>query len=103
MFIDLLRSSQSEQLLRMKGIVALTDDPDRPVVVHGVQSVFHPPARLPAWPDADHRTRLVLITRDLDKDYVDRLFGAFVGKPQIDTPDRDALENNPLSIPGFTP
>ncbi len=103
MFIDLLRSSQSEQLLRMKGIVALSDDPERPVVVHGVQSVFHPPARLPAWPDADHRTRLVLITRDLEEDYVARLFGAFVGKPQIDTPDRDALENSPLSIPGFKP
>lgn len=102
-FIDLLRSSQSERLLRMKGIVCLSDDPERPVVIHGVQSIFHPPARLPAWPDSDHRTRLVLITRDLEKDYVVRLFDAFVGKPQIDTPDRAALENNPLSIPGYKP
>jgi G3E family GTPase len=103
MFIDLLRSSQSRNLLRMKGIVRLSDDPERPVVIHGVQEIFHPPARLPGWPDEDRRTRLVLITRDLDRDYVARLFDAFVGKPQVDTPDRAALENNPLSIPGFRP
>ena len=103
MFIDLLRSSQSEQLLRMKGIVKLSDDPERPVVVHGVQSIFHPPARLGAWPDDDRRSRLVVITRDLDEDYVRRLFLAFADRPQIDTPDREALENNPLSIPGFKP
>ena len=103
MFIDLLRSSQGEQLLRMKGIVALTDDPDRPVVIHGVQSIFHPPARLQGWPDDDRRTRLVLITRDLDETYVSKLFDAFAGRPQIDTPDRQALQDSPLSIPGYKP
>ena len=66
MFIDLLRSNQSRNLLRMKGIVRLTDDPERPVVLHGVQEIFHPPARLPAWPDDDRRSRLVMITRDMD-------------------------------------
>ena len=100
MFIDLLRSSQGPQLLRMKGIVGLSDDPDRPVVVHGVQEIFHPPARLPAWPDADRRSRLVLITRDLDPDYVERLFAAFTSRPLVDTPDREALQNNPLAVPG---
>jgi G3E family GTPase len=103
MFIDLLRSSQGEQLLRMKGIVCLADDPGRPVVIHGVQTIFHPAARLAAWPDADHRSRLVVITRDLDEDFVRRLFLAFTGRPQVDTPDRQSVENNPLSIPGFRP
>ena len=101
MFVDLLRSSQGEQLLRMKGIVKLADDLERPVVLHGVQSIFHPPVRLAAWPDDDRRTRLVVITRDLGEDYVARLFAAFTGKPQIDTPDRQAIKNNPLSIPGL--
>lgn len=100
MFIDLLRSSQSEQLLRMKGIVKLSDNPERPVVVHGVQSIFHPPARLAAWPDDDRRSRLVVITRDLEEDFVRRLFLAFAGEPQVDTPDLQAIENSPLSIPG---
>ncbi|MEM6462697.1 MAG: GTP-binding protein [Pseudomonadota bacterium] len=100
MFIDLLRSSQGEKLLRMKGIVKLSDDPDRPAVIHGVQSTFDPPRRLDAWPGEDRRCRLVVITRDLDEDYVRRLFLAFTGQPQVDTPDRQAIEHSPLSIPG---
>jgi G3E family GTPase len=102
MFIDLLRSAHGERLLRMKAIVALSDRPERPVVLHGVQNIFHPPVRLPAWPDpTDRRTRMVLITKDLPEAFVKDLFDAFVGKPRIDTPDRAALENNPLAIPGM--
>ncbi|QLF68609.1 GTP-binding protein [Peteryoungia desertarenae] len=100
MFIDLLRSTHPEKILRMKGIVALTDRPDRPLVLHGVQSIFHPPVRLPAWPGEDHRTRLVLITRDLSENYVRDLFGAFTGKLAIDRPDRTAMLDNPLAVPG---
>lgn len=101
-FIDLLQSGQGERLLRMKGIVQLAEDPTRPMVIHAVQSVFHPAGRLPKWPNSDHRSRLVLITIDVDEGYVRRLFDAFVGKPSVDTPDRAALENNPLTIPGVT-
>lgn len=102
MFIDLLRSTHGEKLLRMKAIVALTDRPDKPLVLHGVQSIFHPPVRLPAWPDgSDRKTRLVLITKDLSESYVRDLFGAFTGKVAIDRPDRAAMMENPLSIPGF--
>ncbi len=102
MFIDLLRSTHGEKLLRMKAIVALTDRPDKPLVLHGVQSIFHPPVRLPAWPDgSDRKTRLVLITKDLSESYVRDLFGAFTGKLAIDRPDRAAMMDNPLSIPGF--
>jgi G3E family GTPase len=102
MFIDLLRSTHGEKLLRMKAIVALTDRPDRPLVLHGVQSIFHPPVRLPAWPEgSDRKTRLVLITRDLSERYVRDLFGAFTGKVSIDRPDRAAMMDNPLSIPGI--
>ncbi len=102
MFIDLLRSTHGEKLLRMKAIVALTDRPEKPLVLHGVQSIFHPPVRLPAWPEgSDRKTRLVLITKDLSESYVRDLFGAFTGKVAIDRPDRAAMMDNPLSIPGF--
>jgi G3E family GTPase len=100
MFLDLLRSSHGENLLRMKGIVELGEDPSRPLVVHGVQKILHPPARLPAWPDEKRGTRLVLITLDMPGDYVKRLFAAITNTPQIDMPDRAALEDNPLAIPG---
>ncbi|EJL57596.1 putative GTPase, G3E family [Rhizobium sp. CF122] len=102
MFIDLLRSAHGEKLLRMKAIVAVSDRPDRPLVLHGVQSIFHPPSRLPAWPDPkDRRTRMVLITKDLPEAFVKDLFDAFLGKPRIDTPDRTALNDNPLAVPGM--
>jgi len=102
LFIDLLRSAHGDKLLRMKGIVQLSTNPERPVVLHGVQSVFHPPERLAAWPDAsDRRTRLVLITKDLPEAFVRDLFDAFTGTPKIDRPDRAALEDNPLAVPGF--
>ncbi|MBD9374890.1 GTP-binding protein [Rhizobium sp. ARZ01] len=102
MFIDLLRSAHGDKLLRMKAIVALSDNPERPLVLHGVQAVFHPPERLAAWPDpSDRRTRMVLITKDLPEEFVRDLFDAFVGKPRIDRPDRAALEDNPLAVPGM--
>jgi G3E family GTPase len=102
MFVDLLRSAHAEKLLRMKAVVQLADDPDRPLVLHGVQSVFHQPERLAAWPDpADRRTRMVLITKDLPADFVQNLFDAFTGTPRIDQADRQALEDNPLAIPGM--
>ncbi|WP_049732412.1 CobW family GTP-binding protein [Rhizobium ecuadorense] len=102
MFIDLLRSAHGEKLLRMKAIVSVSDRPDRPLVLHGVQSIFHPPVRLAAWPDpGDRRTRMVLITKDLPEAFVKDLFDAFLGKPRIDMPDRAALSDNPLAIPGM--
>ncbi|AWB23594.1 GTP-binding protein [Methylobacterium currus] len=100
MFLDLLRSAHGPKLLRLKGLVALADDPGRPVVVHGVQHVVHTPATLPAWPDGDTRSRLVLIVRDLDPAFVRRLWDAFLGRPAIDAPDAAALTGNPLAIPG---
>lgn len=100
MFFDLLRSTHGEHLLRMKGVIELKEDPERPLVVHGVQKLLHPPARLPAWPDGQRGTRLVLITLDMPEDYVRRLFSALTDRPAIDTPDRDALTNNPLAIAG---
>lgn len=101
MFLDLLRSVHGDRLLRMKGIIELREDPARPLVIHGVQQILHPPARLPAWPDGVRGTRLVLITLDMPQNYVERLFAIITEKPAIDTPDRAAMEDNPLGIPGF--
>ena len=101
MFLDLLGSAHGDKLLRIKGIIELAEDPSRPLVVHGVQSLLHPPARLPAWPDEVRGTRLVLITLDMPEDYVRRMFSAFTNTPSVDTPDRTAVEQNPLAIAGM--
>lgn len=106
MFLDLLRSAHGEKLLRMKGIIAVAEDAEHPLVIHGVQQILHPPLRLKSWPaelqDTKYQTQLVLITKDMDEAYVRALFDSFLGKPHIDQPDAQALTDNPLVIPGFT-
>jgi G3E family GTPase len=101
MFLDLLRSTHGDKLLRMKGVIELAEDPAHPLVIHGVKSILHPPVQLAAWPDQTRGTRLVLITLDMPEDYVRRLFAGITGTPAIDTPDRAAVEDNPLAIAGF--
>ena len=64
-WLGLLTMFKGADLLRVKGIVNLVGH-DAPVVVHGVQHVFHPPIELERWPSADRRTRMVFITRDID-------------------------------------
>ena len=77
MFLELLRTAHGAHLLRVKGIIALADDPARPLVIHGVQHIFHPPARLDAWPDADHTTRIVFILEDMEPSFVKGMWDAF--------------------------
>lgn len=98
LFIELLRSAHGPKLLRVKGIVQLAEEPDQPVVLHMVQHVLHPPARLAAWPSEDRRSRLVFVTLDLEADTVRRLLNAFLGTPGIDMPDKAALTDNPLAL-----
>jgi G3E family GTPase len=64
-WLQSVASLRGADLLRVKGLVNVAGL-DTPVVVHGVQHVFDPPRRLDRWPDDDHRTRIVLIVRDLD-------------------------------------
>lgn len=97
LFIELLRGAHGPKLLRLKGIVALADDPSRPLIIQGVQHVFHPPRRLPAWPDGDHATRIVFILRDLDEAFVEALWRAVADIPSPDSPDRAGLTANPLA------
>jgi G3E family GTPase len=96
MFLDLVRSMHGPNLLRVKGIVKIAETPDAPIVIHGVQHVFHPPVTLAQWPDADHRTRLVFIVNDTDPRQIEALFNAFLGQLQVDRPDSAALTDNPL-------
>ena len=97
-FLDLLRSAHGPKLLRVKGLVAIAEDPEHPVVIHGVQHVIHVPAILPGWPDADRRSRIVFIVKDLDRSFVEPLWNAILGRPRIDEPDAAALAANPLSL-----
>ncbi len=77
--LEALTLSQGANLLRLKGIVNTADRPGRPLVIHGVQHVFHEPVWLDAWPDADERTRLVFITHRIERKTLDDFFKAWFG------------------------
>ncbi len=76
-WLDGLATMRGDDLLRFKAIVALSDRPDQPVVLHGVQHLFHPPVLLPEWPSEDRRTRMVFITRDLPREAIETTLAAF--------------------------
>jgi len=78
--LEVLTEMRGENLLRVKGIVNVVESPT-PLVIHGVQHLFHPPVSLPQWPDEDRATRLVFITRDLSRQAVQQLLEQAVGKP----------------------
>jgi G3E family GTPase len=59
-----------EKLLRVKGLVAFADRPGGPAAVHAVQHTLYPPRWLERWPDADERSRLVFIVKDLAPDEI---------------------------------
>ena len=70
LFLQALAENCGPDLLRVKGIVAIRESPETPAVVHGVQHVFHPIEWLDHWPSADRSSRLVLIGRRLDIDWL---------------------------------
>ncbi|HEY5793667.1 MAG TPA: GTP-binding protein [Bosea sp. (in: a-proteobacteria)] len=80
LFWTLLRSVHGPKLLRMKGLVQVAEHPDRPLLLHAVQQILHPPVILESWPDGDRRSRLVLIVKDVEEAVVQRLWQAFLGQ-----------------------
>ncbi len=82
LFWTMLRSIHGPRLLRLKGLVDIAGQPDRPLLLHAVQQVLHPPLELAGWPDGDRRSRLVLIAKDVEEETVRRLWAAFLGQQQ---------------------
>ncbi len=71
LWLQSLTAYRGEDILRLKAILNLRGQ-DTPTVLHGVQHLLHPPVQLPAWPDDDHRSRIVLITRDISRDLLEK-------------------------------
>jgi G3E family GTPase len=79
-WFDMMTAMRGPDLLRVKGIVHVREHPEAPVVIHGVQHIFHPPRKLASWPSADCRTRLVFITRDIAQDDIEATLAVFARK-----------------------
>jgi G3E family GTPase len=71
--LELLATLRGPDLLRVKGIVNVDG---KPVVVQGVQHIFHDPVELDRWPSADTDTRLVFITRGIEAATIRNLLSA---------------------------
>lgn len=76
-FLQELAIEYGENLLRMKGILNVAGEGDRPAVIHGVQHVFFPVSWLDSWPDLDRTSKLVFITQGLDQQVIRSRFDAF--------------------------
>jgi G3E family GTPase len=73
--METLTALRGPDLLRAKGFLNV-EGCAGPVVVQAVQHLLHPPVELQAWPDADHTTRVVFITRNIAEQAVRDLFAA---------------------------
>ncbi len=94
--LELLIANRGADLLRVKGIINVADEPDRPCVIHGVQHIFHEPVWLDAWPDADRRTRIVFITRNIPRAEIESIMAAFEGlAPSAGLTETSAFEPRP--------
>lgn len=75
-WLTMLLNRHGEKVLRVKGILNLVGE-KRPVAVHGVQRLVHPPVHMKRWPDADRRSRIVFIVQDLDPALIRRSLATF--------------------------
>jgi G3E family GTPase len=79
-----LAREHGEDLLRVKGLVAFADRDNGPAAIHAVQHTLYPPHWFDAWPNPDHRSRMVFIVRDIATDILLHRFTA--GDPMVDAP-----------------
>ena len=64
--METLIALRGPDLLRIKGLLNLAGCRG-PVVFQSVQHLIHPPVELAAWPDQDHASRVVFITRGIEE------------------------------------
>ncbi|WP_120008272.1 CobW family GTP-binding protein [Teichococcus vastitatis] len=91
-WLEMLAATRSDAVLRVKGILDLQGQ-ERPVAIHGVQSVWHAPTLLPAWPaEVPRQSVLVFILRDLPRAVIEDGIAAFCAAavPTVFTPERAA-------------
>jgi len=75
-WLTMLLHRHGHRVLRLKGLLNV-GSARGPLLVEGVQHVIHVPRHLREWPDADRRSRIVFIARDLDLAQVEASLEAF--------------------------
>ncbi|HBF28857.1 GTP-binding protein [Rhizobium sp.] len=75
-WLTMLLNRHGERVIRVKGILNIEGE-ERPVAIHGVQHLVHPPVHMAGWPSADQRSKLVFIVDGLETELIRRSFEAF--------------------------
>jgi G3E family GTPase len=83
-WLTMLLHRHGNEVLRVKGILNV-EGTDKPVAVHGVQHLVHPPTHMGVWPDDQRRSRLVLVLKGLDPEAITRSLRAFGLRPAFAT------------------
>jgi G3E family GTPase len=79
-WIQKITQTEGPNILRLKGIIAFKDDPER-YVVQGVHMIIEGDHQR-AWKDGEkHESRLVFIGRELDREKLERTFKACEAVP----------------------
>jgi G3E family GTPase len=73
LLLNALEQNLGPNLLRVKGLVHVSEEPDRPAVIQGAQHLLHNIAWLDRWPDADRRTRIVFIVQGMGRAAVEEM------------------------------
>ena len=71
LFLDAIAREAGPNLMRVKGLIHVAERPDNPAVIQGAQQIFHSLDWLPEWPSADRRTRIVFITKGIEKAHIE--------------------------------
>jgi len=75
LLLDALQQNLGPNLLRVKGIVHVAEEPDRPAVIQGAQQLLHNLSWLDRWPDVDRRSKIVFITQGFDRAEIEDMIG----------------------------
>jgi G3E family GTPase len=73
LLLSSLETNLGPNLLRVKGLVNIAEEPGRPAVIQGAQHLLHNLAWLESWPDEDHRTRIVFIAQGIARQAVEEM------------------------------
>ncbi|MBC8131192.1 MAG: GTP-binding protein, partial [Rhizobiaceae bacterium] len=95
-WLTMLLNRHGGKVLRVKGILDLVGE-ERPVAVHGVQHLVHPPVHMERWPTEDRRSRIVFIVDGIAEERIRASLAAFTGlTPRNASPGLATLDHRPF-------
>ncbi len=73
LLLDTIQQNLGPNLLRVKGIIHVAEEADRPAIIQGAQHLLHNLAWLDRWPDDDRRSKIIFITQHFERAEVESM------------------------------